>query len=315
MILALLAAGVLYSPWLMVLFQTLQRTTTREVHLVAGNAVADAIARPVFWFVSFTFGEAFPLWAVLVGLATGPVVLWIFGRSVRLRSKESPECIALLALATVIAYAGTVLWVSLPFTPARLLFLLPFYLILLARGLVSNPRATALALCGVAVVWFGGLSSYFQRDGFLNKGYLIPFAELASHVEHNSQPSETLVLIDGYNTDPKPLVAELAPPYRCLVIHSAETASAAAQAVAETTAPTVWFFGNTHDIAPGRVHENLKAALRLRYNETEQLFVPYSELDHFVLRRLGWRDVPTHHYQMLQFEWREAVHVTKGFGL
>jgi hypothetical protein len=204
-------------------------------------------------------------------------------------------------VTAVIAYLGAAAWVSFPFVGARLLFLLPFYLLWLARGREANPRLGTLILGGILVVSTGARTSYFQKRDFLNQGYLVPFHEIASHIEQRSAGRPALVLVDGYNTDPAPLLAALEGGATVIKIRGEAAGQQASEQIQSGEAEVVWFLRNTHDVSPGGVVSALENGITARYESHPIFYVPYSAADRVAARMLGWPAEPAFHYQLTEF--------------
>jgi hypothetical protein len=207
-------------------------------------------------------------------------------------------------VTAVIAYLGATAWVSFPFVGARLLFLLPFYLLWLARGREAHPRLGTLILGGILVVSIGARTSYFEKRDFLNQGYLVPFGEIASHIEQHSAGRQAVVLVDGYNTDPAPLLAALEGRATVIKIRGEAAMQQAQHQIQRGDAEVVWFLRNTHDISPGDVVSALENELILRYEPHPIYYVPYSPADRFAAGMLGWPAEPAFHYHLTEFRKR-----------
>ena len=80
--------------------------------------------------MSFVMGEAVPDAVLVAGALLLPLVAWVAWRGAR----RSPELAGLAAALGGIGFIGVTRWVSYPFIPARLLFVLPFFLMLIACG-------------------------------------------------------------------------------------------------------------------------------------------------------------------------------------
>src|SRR5204863_8474408 len=90
------------------------------------NRFAEQTIKLLYTSVSFTVGESAPLWVIAIGALLAPVILW---QTLRKR----PEWWPLLSISAGIAYLGAGTWVSFAFIPARMLFVLPFFSMLVAR--------------------------------------------------------------------------------------------------------------------------------------------------------------------------------------
>src|SRR5204863_633893 len=100
-------------------------------------------------------------------------------------ARSSPEVAGLAASLGGIGFIGVTRWVSYPFIPARLLFVLPFFLLLIACGSSisrwGRPAVAAMLLLSVSGIW-----CYFQKTGFRNKQYPMPIREIASRIVRES---------------------------------------------------------------------------------------------------------------------------------
>jgi hypothetical protein len=250
-----------------------------------------------YWFTSFTYGEAFSGWAIKLGLILAPGVLWLLWQGLR----PAPKWFPLVAATAGIGYLGAAAWVSFPFMGARLLFLLPFYLRCLVRARLHARVAGSVILGGLLVVQAAGLSNYFRKTGFLNQGYLVPFEEIALRIEERSAGRPALILVDGYNTDPAPLLARLAGHTGVIKIRGDEAIRQARERIERGDAEIVWFLRNTHDISPNGVVRALEDSVAARYGGEHSYFVPYSEADEYAADWLGWPAPTPYHYQLAEF--------------
>jgi hypothetical protein len=294
--------ALLYAPWVWTLAASLRRVAASESYMLTGSYPLEHAVRTVYWFASFTFGESLPWWTILGGIMIAPLILWLSWARSKAGSglPESPFG-RLPAFAAAIAYLGTAMWVSFPFTPARSLFLLPFYLLWLAGACLERNTAARFTRLALLLIWAGALASYFQKESFLNKGYLTPFDQMAERIRNHSRPVTTLVIVDGFNVDPKPAVEQICYEYDCLVVSNAETLRAVRDAAEHPRAEVVWYLRGTHDVSPGHVHGALEAAFSRNYQAQTHLYLAYSRVERAVLRLIGWRDPPAHYYQMMEF--------------
>jgi hypothetical protein len=302
LITGLALTAVLYLPWVWTLAASLQRVAVTDAYMLTGSYALEHVVRSVYWFASFTFGESLPTWMIVACLAVTPLILWlcwVYGRSSGTWFESSFG--RLPAFATAITYLGTAMWVAFAFTPARSLFLLPFYLMWLAGACLQQTRTAPFARAALLVIWAVALGSYLRKDGFLNKGYLTPFDQIASTVRDHSAPDSTLVVVGAYNVDPKPVIAQLCGDYRCIVVAGPEGEQAAREAAENPGAEVVWYLRGSHDVSPGAVHQALEAEFARNYEAQRHLYLPYTSMERAVLRLVGWTDPPTHFYQALEF--------------
>jgi hypothetical protein len=293
--------GLLYLPWAWTLAASLRRVAVTDAYMLTASYALEHAIRTVYWFASFTFGESLPLWTLVGGVAVTPLLVWLCWARWESRGGLLASTFGRLPIfAAVIAYVGTAMWVAFPFTPARSLFLLPFYLLWLADVSLEQTRGARFLRVALLLIWAGALGSYLQKDSFLNKGYLTPFPQMAASIRDHSTPSSALVVVDGYNVDPKPLVAQVCAEYRCIVVSSTAAQREVQLAAEAHRAQVVWYLRGTHDVSPGQIHGSLEAAFARNYRARPHLYLPYSRVERAVMRLLGWKDPPTHYYEMLE---------------
>jgi hypothetical protein len=281
----------------------MSRVSRAEPYWLVQNFVLETAIKLTYWFTSFTFGEVFPAWAILLGTVVGPGALWLLWHGLKLSRQDAkpwhPPWLALVAVIAVIGYLGATAWVTFAFVGARLLFIFPFYLLLLLAGRERKPRVGTVICTGLIVVSLGSLTAYFSKEGFLNQGYLVPFGEIARRVREHSS-GNALMLVEGYNTDPSPLLAALAGHIEMIKIRGESTETLAAQYVNERRHDTIWYLRNTHDISPDGVVARIESEAAAHHEAEEHLFVPYSSADRWVAHLLRWPP-ETHHYRLTEF--------------
>jgi hypothetical protein len=161
-------------------------------------------------------------------------------------------------------------------------------------------------LTGLLALNAAGVGLYFAQSGFLNLGYLVPYQELARQIEAHSPPSDTLVLVDSFNGDPKPLFAALEPNYP---IATARDTGFADQAVAElqTGRPAVvWRLGSSRNTASGLMNAALTNQLRLDYMLVEKKdYLPYNSLQRTLFGVFSNEEAPGAYY--LSERWQRKV--------
>jgi hypothetical protein len=289
-----LLVGAAYLPWVLTLWSALSKWAAQsETYQLVPNPILDSGVKLAYWYVSFTFGESLPVWGVLLGAALSPLILWLLWRALR----PSPEWWPLVLPTALLGYVGVSRWVPFSFIPARLLFVLPLYWLLVLRGRERSPRL-GLAVCGALLLLeIGALHSYFGKEDFLNKGYAAPFDQMAELVERDS-PGNTLVVVDRYNTDAFPLLDRLQRP--AVLLKDGATLRVLAEQAKQGAFDTVWHLRNTHDLSPGGLSRRLDRQLAPCYELHRHLFQPYSVIERWIIRQLGWPEQPTHFYEALQ---------------
>jgi hypothetical protein len=183
---ALLA--ILYAPWLPVLGSVLRRWNWIGIPhpYEGGNVISDQIVRLAYLFVSFSFGETLSTVSFLLSIALTPIVLYALWRAVG----TPPAWLPTVLIASGIAWIGVSRFEQFVFMPNHLMFVLPFFLILILRHL--NP----LAFAALLVLYAGADYAYFTRTGFLVKPYAAPYKEVADIVREGSRGQNAIVAVD-----------------------------------------------------------------------------------------------------------------------
>ena len=249
---------LLYTPWLMTIGSTVERVLRAGPYTVTSNPFLEQAIRLVYLGVSFTIGETAPVWIIA---AAAILVGWTS------RSAAGPPagfCTPVILAAALIGYLGATRWVSFAFIPARLLFLLPFYL-----NLFTKRAWTAVALACLSGI---SLFSYYRQDNFLNKGYLLPFDQIADIIQQRSGGRPAQLIVEAPGLDVSPLTRRL-------------------NIGAGQRPEIIWILSNRDQRTPP------PGTREVRHRE----FVPYSDLDRTAMRLLQWTTQPTHVLQLTEY--------------
>jgi hypothetical protein len=289
---ALGLAGVAYLPWAAVLAESVAKAADQSVYLLTGSWLREIPLRAGYAFAGLFLGEQYVAASFAAAAAVGAAVLWALGRGwLRAPRLEGTA----LAAAGLIGFVGVSKWVSFPFMPGRLLWLLPWLTALAVGGMLAARPAWARAgLAGWLALMAVGQALYVRQEGFLNKGYLIPFEQIAGEVRGG------LVLADGTNCDPSPLRARVQAE-RYIAISSKRDVEAAL-ARAQDFPGTVWHVRAARDVTAARIQDALDRRLeQAGFVREETPLLPYSALDRWLLRFAGDPDPPKHHALVLAF--------------
>lgn len=280
-----------YLPWLGVLGTGIGRAAAKEVHWVGSSFVTEAAVRLGYWFVSFGFGEALSVPALGAAVAMAFPLAWLLWRGVIQR----PFPLMLVGVAAVVALIGTWRWTAFAFTPARSLFLLPFFAATIAAGITAEGRRGRLAGLALLATSLLGASCYYRQAGFLNKGYLIPFDEIARVV---SEPPLARIAIDFRATDSSPLAAQLRERREdLLLIRRSAGVSNMRRELSKSTPEHVWVLGRR-----GR----LGGLSRTLYEEVySQGWQPYSSWERRLSEMLSGHTPPSHRYEATLYRRRK----------
>ena len=289
---ALGLGALLYLPWTVVLAEGLARAAAQSVYAITGSWLAELPVRAGYAAVGLFAGEAHtvPTFGLALLLCAGvAVALWSGWRA------EPATRRWILVAAAAVGFVGAAKWVSFPFMPARLLWLLPWLLPLVVAGALRLPKLRV----GLAL-WPGllalGQVLYVLQIGFLNKGYLIPFEAIANRVGAGD-----LVLADATNCDPSPLRAALFVG-RFRAIARAGDVNPAVDAVSRSHG-SVWRVRASRDVSSSRIQDDLDRRLQAAgFSQSETAFLPYTRLDRMLLRAMGETDPPSHHLLLIEFK-------------
>jgi hypothetical protein len=298
-VVSLVVIGLAFAPWLPRFTGAVERVAQHGGYHVVGRVVDAALAL-AFTVVSFSVGESLWPWMVVALLALAPALAVVLLRGVR----AAPVWLAFVAPAALVGFIGAYQWVSYAFVAPRLLFLLPFYLLLLVHG-ARRLAGFGTAVCtGVALLSLGGIAAYFEQTGFLNKAYVLPTETIANAIRASSDDGSVTVILDHYSSDLS-AVAALLP--RQARVHYIADPSSAAQAIGLSSEPglrQVWFVHSAHDVSPQHWNGLVSDAFARRFSVRRTEFVPYSALDRWLMHLAGWRHRP--HYAIELMDMRYA---------
>jgi hypothetical protein len=146
----------------------------------------------------------------------------------------------------------------------------------------------------------GSTSSYFRKTDFLNKGYLLPYDEIAEVIQRGSSGQRVVVVADTCNLDPSPLLSQMGDRAAVTLVGKESTLRGLEDQIEKEPGRTVWYFRSTHDNCPGGLNGQLEAELALGREVQRHLYVPYAERDKFLMKVLGWQEQPTHYVELLE---------------
>jgi uncharacterized membrane protein len=293
------AIAAAFAPWVAHLAMVSERFAVKVPYTLSTNPLLEHVVEVGYALVSFTDGESLAAWVLpLAALATlAALVLAVGGAATR------PPWLALVALAAAIGFAATSRWVSYAFIAARLTFVYPFWLLLLALGIARRPalgRAGGAVLLAVALA---AIASYVRVEGFLNKAYVIPADAIAADIAARSSAADTLVLIDPAGANINTTLRRLLPRWPAIVLYG-RVDEAQTRALAPGTR-TVWLVRSAVDRSPGRYVSGLEAALAEHYERRVHELVPYSAFDRLAMRAAGWPVQPSHVIDVVELRRRE----------
>jgi hypothetical protein len=290
-----------YLPWMGSLAASLGNWGTRTgTYMVTGAMLSEIPLKLAFWAVSFVMGEAVPD----VVLVLGGLVLLLAGAMAISGARRNCELLWIAAPATVIGFIGVARWVSYPFIPARMLFVFPFFVLMLVTGAMAHRRAGALAVTAMLALSVSGVWCYFHKTGFRNKEYAVPIQEIAEQIRQSGNAADSAILVDSGNSDPTAMEYALGPSRPFLQTGNPATAPAVARLLAEPQIRTIWFLRSTHDITAAKLDARFEQQLRAAMAVTVHPYEAFTPLEIRLMRAMGMRDPPAWSQELLEFRRR-----------
>lgn len=291
----LIAVGVGYLPWLMAFAGAIERwggaPSFSANYAISGNRFAEHLVKLAFGTVSLTIGETFAAASFLLI----PLVVWLVVLGVRSPDWPLPPA-AWICLVAALGYVGVSRWVSYPFIPARLLWLLPLQCLAVAQGLRHWRRPSrALALFVIFASYGSSAMLYFRRENFLNLGYNAPLPEIAATLNREARSGD-LILLDAYNTDSQVLLRSVGTPIRKIVLYNEQNAAEARLGL--EAVPTVWIVRNTRDISPAGITTAMEQEACQGRPRRTNLLEPLADWQRLAMKWAGFSPGLTHFYQL-----------------
>ena len=273
-------------PWAWWLVRSLRAWGRHDTSYAVVGGVMEPVVKFGYWAMSFTMGEAAPDAVIVAAVLMMPVIGWLI-----LDSRVKGRLPAITAGLAVIGFIAVARWVSYPFLPARLLFLLPLVLILFAAGAARRRWAGGVAVAALVGIALIGDWCYFHKIGFRNKQYPMPMREIAQLVG-----TEGLVVVDSINSDPKAMEYALGRP----VVRTSDTGVHAK--LEDPRVLAVWFLRNTHDVSAGGLNGRLEGRLRERFRLAKvRGYEGFTPLEKGAMRAIGMTNPPAYFSELMEF--------------
>jgi hypothetical protein len=289
---AAIAIGL--APWAWWMVRSLGTWSRHDTSYAVVGGATETFLKLGYWAMSFSMGEAAPDAVVVAVVVLAPLFAWVAlagaGRAERPFSGRLAVITAGLAL---IGFIGVARWVSYPFVPARLLFLLPLVLILFGAGAAAHRSAGTIAIAALVAIALTGDWCYFHKIGFRNKQYPMPIREIARLFRPDAG-----VLIDSVNSDPVAMEYALGRSRPVLQTSDAQ----AWAALDDPRVVSVWFLRNTHDISRDALNARFESRLRERLRLVQvRRYEPFTPLEVRMMRALGMTNPPAYFSELLEF--------------
>ena len=286
---AILAA--LYVPWMTTLVSVLPRWWFGLPPHEGGSVISDQIVRLAYWFVSFSFGETFLTIGVLLSIVLSPFLVKAIWQGL----KGRPPWLPLVLTATGIGWIGVSRFEQFVFMPNHLLFVLPFFLLLIVRNMKPAVFVTLLALYASADY------AYFTKSGFLVKPYAAPYKEMAEVIRERLNGRDGIVVVDPYGTFSEPLVSRLHD-LRVINLDNEASAREVLQVARGDTSSTILLWRQTTDVSPAGFASKLEQELGVGRDVWRRYFVAYSLPERWARRLLRGAGQPEHYYRLSEFQ-------------
>ena len=293
-----LVIAIAYLPWMLQFTDAVERWTAAtgfsSRYELTGRVLTEEVLKVAYGVMSFTIGESFPIWSVAV-IAPILILVALTVRPVWRRFGPMPW---LLLLAALVGYLGVTRWVSYPFIPGRLLWLLPFCLMWIAVS--WTPSQSESAWC-----W-----RRFSRSPTPSHSCLITSARTSAtratwfhckpllHASgSDGNPSTSLLMVDTYNTDF--IVSAVLPggDFRHLLLTAADVPQAEAL-LKDPSVTRVWIVRNTHDVSPGQIATRIETLACAGGVERQYGYVPYEAWERRAMVLAGIQHPPRYFYKV-----------------
>jgi hypothetical protein len=287
-----------YTPWIWRLTASLSLWGGHHAtYLATGNTLLELPLKLAYWGISFTMGEAVPDAILLLGGATLAVALYLVWDGAR----QYPRTAALTTILSLGGLIGVARWVSYPFVPARMLFVLPFFLLLLVAGAGTHRRAGNFVLGAMLLLSISGMWCYFHKTGFRNKEYPMPLHQIADYIRQQSTDQNSVILVDSANSDPVGMEYALDSSRPILHTTDPDATRALNSRLADQRVRTVWFLRNTHEVVPDAPNTRFEADLRKSMRPTVFYYQPFSIFERAMMHSMGMPNPPWYAQELLEF--------------
>ncbi|MGA7239395.1 MAG: hypothetical protein WBY44_27175, partial [Bryobacteraceae bacterium] len=286
-------------PWMAWLIPQLREWGAHHVgYALTGGMATELVLKLAYWAMSFTMGEAIPDPVLLLGALLVPLVLILAFFGLRRRSE-----LAWLAIpAAAVGFLGVTRWVAYPFIPARMIFCFPLFLTFFIAGAAAHRRVGKIARWGMLAASLSGVWCYFHLEGFRNKQYPLPMAEIGARIRAGSTAGHAAVLVDSSNSDIIGLHYALGDAPAPLATEDPGASATVAQWLADPDIRTIWFLRNTHDVSPETLDARFAAQLGARMRVTAYSYEPFTPLELQLMRTLGMHHPPRYFHELLEFQ-------------
>ena len=183
------------------------------------------------------------------------------------------------------------------FMPNQLLFVLPFFLLLLVRH--TNP----LVFVAFLVLYAGADYAYFTKSGFLVKPYATPYAEMTQVILGKSRGRNAIVAVDPYGAFSEPLLTRLGGSVPVIILNDEASARKVLEAAqsGRSGASSILLWRRTSYVSPGSFVTKVEQDLSVGREVSHRDFVAYSLPERWALLLLRGPGQPEYYYRLSEF--------------
>ena len=296
-----LAAGqavllaVLFAPQMASLGSSLGHWIGAPQPYEGGNIVTDQIVRFAYSFMSFSFGETVSPVSLLLGIFLAPAVICALSRAPGTRLEWLP----IVLVTAAIAWMGVSRFEPFVLMPSHLLFLLPFFLILIVRQMHPAIFVALLVLYACADY------AYFSKNGFLVKPYAAPYKEMADIIRERIRGEKAVVAIDPWGSFTQPLSNRLGDDGTRVIFLNDEASARQVLDAAAVRPSVILLWRRTRDVSPGSFITKFEQDLSEGRQIRNRYFVRYGLLERWARRLLRGPGQSEYYYCISEFTPRD----------
>lgn len=201
------AIGLAFAPWVGTLGRQVGRIGAQQAPAAVLDRLEATGAQIGYTLYAFVAGDSISPFAMPLSLAVSAFYGLLAGLGVvrvwRARTARRHVVLAMVGLGLLVPALMRMLgWIPAPFifVPVRLLFVAPFFVMIVACGLISigDVRVRRAAFATAVAVQAISLCNYYTGRQWTNWAYVVPMAEIVGYVEENAGNGD-LVILDEWN--------------------------------------------------------------------------------------------------------------------
>ena len=305
-LLAIAIPCLLFAPWAGAMGGAAARIGAAPESAGFGGRATGAATQIAYALYAFALSDsispfALPFSAIAAAFLAFLAVLGArrMWRSLSWRSSVVPAMVGVALVLPALMRLGGLMREPAIFLPVRLLFVTPFFMMILACGVlaIGNRRVRYAALVAVIALQAVSLFNHYLNRQWTNWAYVVPMAEIVAQVEKNVHPDD-LVILDEWNLGDGPSYYWHGKAWVYRFGPSATRWPARLQ-----SARRVWVVRAVRDQSPGVQTDRLLLQIKLNFVLKQQwVYVKEPPVIYEWKRRLLRREVFPHKVETLFFE-------------